>query len=188
MLVEAPWGGQVVPRSRAYAAAALIKMKHRFVTHYNAALPGARRCSGDHALWLLLFQVLEWRIRHWTAAGRQVIVVGDLNISPAPIDSCDPHPITQFVQRPDRVWLNKLLGPEGPRVVDIFRHFHPNRCIAGSVSIIACNPGCVNFSKLWAWCLRVLYEFAVQHVLYLGANQTHNNTYVTLNAVLLYVA
>lgn len=88
---------------------------------------------------LLLYQVLEWRIWRWTAAGRQVIVVGDLNISPAPIDSCAPHPIPQFLQRPDRVWLGKLLGPEGPGMMDVFRHFHPNRYLTIRV---ACEMHC----------------------------------------------
>lgn len=51
----------------------------------------------------------------------------DLNISPHPIDSCKPHPIAQFVQRPDRQWLVKLLADTQLGLTDVFRHFHPDR-------------------------------------------------------------
>eukprot|EP00879_Flechtneria_rotunda_P023622 GHRR01024993.1.p1 GENE.GHRR01024993.1~~GHRR01024993.1.p1 ORF type:complete len:629 (+),score=275.46 GHRR01024993.1:393-2279(+) len=78
---------------------------------------------------LNFYKVLELRLRHWVAAGRAVIVVGDLNISPQPIDSCAPGPMAQFMQRPDRAWLNSLLSAEADAlgVADAFRHFHPDR-------------------------------------------------------------
>lgn len=72
-------------------------------------------------------QVLELRLQQWLAAGRACLVVGDLNISPAPIDSC--HPPADFdAQRSDRLWLQQLLAPHGPGVVDAFRLHHPSRC------------------------------------------------------------
>jgi hypothetical protein len=58
----------------------------------------------------------------------------DLNISPHPIDSCKPHPIAEFVRRPDRQWLVKLLGDTQLGLTDVFRHLHPNRCVADSVA------------------------------------------------------
>jgi exonuclease III len=77
------------------------------------------------------FQVLELRLQQWLAAGRSCLIVGDLNISPAAIDSC--HPPAEFDhQRSDRLWLNKLLAPNGPGVVDAFRLFHPSRYAAGA--------------------------------------------------------
>jgi exonuclease III len=94
----------------------------------------------------LLWQVLEVRVRQLLESGREVLVVGDLNISPQPLDNCNPS--EAFSSRPDRVWLNSLLqvfllsccfpGPvccDGACVaqagdsplVDVFRRFHPNR-------------------------------------------------------------
>jgi exonuclease III len=74
----------------------------------------------------LALQVLELRLRQWLAAGRSCLIVGDLNISPAAIDSC--HPAAEFdQQRVDRLWLNKLLAPAGGCAVDAFRLFHPSR-------------------------------------------------------------
>jgi exonuclease III len=76
----------------------------------------------------MVCQVLELRLQHWLAAGRSCLIVGDLNISPAAIDSC--HPAAEFDhQRCDRLWLNKMLGPQGPGLVDAFRMFHPSRCV-----------------------------------------------------------
>jgi len=49
---------------------------------------------------------------------------GDLNITPAPLDSCDPGPHAEFAARPDRMWLARLL--RGP-FRDVFRVFHPDR-------------------------------------------------------------
>ena len=39
---------------------------------------------------MLLVQALDTRMAALRAMGRRVILVGDLNISPAPIDSCEP--------------------------------------------------------------------------------------------------
>jgi hypothetical protein len=55
----------------------------------------------------VIAQVLELRVRQLLASGRQVLVVGDLNISPQPQDNCCPS--DTFSSRPDRVWLNSLL-------------------------------------------------------------------------------
>ncbi len=37
-------------------------------------------------------QALQLRWEDFLQRGRAVVVVGDLNICPAPIDSCDPEP------------------------------------------------------------------------------------------------
>ena len=39
---------------------------------------------------MLLIQALDTRMAALRARGRRVVLVGDLNISPAPIDSCEP--------------------------------------------------------------------------------------------------
>ena len=82
--------------------------------------PGRRTCW-VHAQALLL------RIATLRAAGRAVILLGDLNISLAPIDSCDPGPLDEFVARPDRVMVTRLLSCNGGPFLDVFRRFHPTR-------------------------------------------------------------
>ena len=45
------------------------------------------------SVWTPVFtQALQARVDELRAAGRRVFVVGDLNISPHLIDSCDPAP------------------------------------------------------------------------------------------------
>ncbi len=61
------------------------------------------------------------------AAGRAVVLLGDLNISPAPIDSCDPGPAEDFAGRADRRMLTRLLTSSGGPFLDVFRRFHPDR-------------------------------------------------------------
>jgi AP endonuclease-2 len=76
--------------------------------------------------------LLESRIRHLIDMGREVIVVGDLNISPLPIDHCDPykraaeHGLLDFTEHPSRVWFNALTGSDGI-LIDVCRSFHPTR-------------------------------------------------------------
>eukprot|EP00775_Hariotina_reticulata_P013000 gene13000-13129_t len=97
------------------------------VNLYGPALTSEEKLEERLAFKLNFYKVLEWRVRRWLAAGRAVLVVGDLNISPQPHDSCSPAPIAEFLARPDRAWLQGLLGPLGPGVVDVFRLFHPHR-------------------------------------------------------------
>lgn len=57
-----------------------------------------------------------------------MILLGDLNISLAPIDSCDPGSPEEFSTRADRRMLTQLLTHSGGPFLDTFRHFHPDRC------------------------------------------------------------
>ncbi len=61
------------------------------------------------------------------AAGRAVILVGDLNICPQPIDSCDPGDVSKFRDRADKKWLSAVMKHNGGYFVDLFRHFYPAR-------------------------------------------------------------
>lgn len=72
-------------------------------------------------------QVLKLRLAALRGAGRRVIMMGDFNISPAPIDSCDAGPVPQFLARSDRVLLRGLLHVGGGPFLDVFRVFHPTR-------------------------------------------------------------
>lgn len=63
--------------------------------------------------------------------GRRVVLVGDLNIAPAAIDTCDPGTgadFTAWLNRSDRAFLRGNLLQHGGAYVDIFRTFHPDRC------------------------------------------------------------
>ena len=64
-------------------------------------------------------------------SGRSVVLVGDFNIAPAPIDSCDPGSgpeLAAWISRADRALLRSHLQSLGGAYVDIFRTFHPHRC------------------------------------------------------------
>jgi Endonuclease/Exonuclease/phosphatase family len=72
-------------------------------------------------------QVLQVRADAFLAAGRQVVIAGDFNISPARADHCDPCPEPEFCQRPHRKWLRSMLRGGGGCFVDSFRKWHPHR-------------------------------------------------------------
>ena len=61
------------------------------------------------------------------AAGRAVVLLGDLNICPNPIDSCEPGDLDAFRSRADKQWLRSVMQDHGGYFVDLFRHFHPDR-------------------------------------------------------------
>jgi len=74
--------------------------------------------------------MLEERVRKLMhEEGREVIVIGDINITAAPIDHCDgnlPSNQAYFWDHPPRAWLKKWLAPEGP-MVDVIRDTWPER-------------------------------------------------------------
>ncbi|KAH9990580.1 Endonuclease/exonuclease/phosphatase [Russula vinacea] len=73
--------------------------------------------------------MLQERVRGLIAAGREVVVVGDLNVCAAPIDHCDGHlpsNASTFWDYPARVWMRDWLAPNGP-LIDVLRRFWPDR-------------------------------------------------------------
>ncbi|CAD6887125.1 unnamed protein product [Tilletia controversa] len=79
-------------------------------------------------------RVLGERANQLLDQGREVIIVGDLNICYQPIDHADPeqslkdHGISEFGETPGRQWLKTILDPAaGGRFIDAARHLHPNR-------------------------------------------------------------
>lgn len=74
--------------------------------------------------------LLEERVRKLIhEEGREVIVVGDINITAAPIDHCDgrlPSQQTDFWGHPPRGWFKNWLTPSGP-MVDVIRDVWPER-------------------------------------------------------------
>ncbi|GAA6038649.1 hypothetical protein JCM8097_009465 [Rhodosporidiobolus ruineniae] len=80
-------------------------------------------------------EVLEQRIRNLVAAGREVIVVGDFNITVELLDTDQPwRPLRKlhleqkysFDTYPPRVWMRRLVAPGG-LLVDVLRERHPDR-------------------------------------------------------------
>lgn len=73
-----------------------------------------------------LFQVIKRRVENLVAAGVACVLVGDLNVSPYPVDSCKPD-LATFSRRPDRKLLRTCLMENGGCMVDAFRLWHPDR-------------------------------------------------------------
>ncbi|SCV68387.1 BQ2448_508 [Microbotryum intermedium] len=76
--------------------------------------------------------LIDTRVRNLIQLGREVIVVGDLNIVLHMNDTSEPQSISkdgdvsQFNAPQYRRWLQDLVGPSGP-MIDIVRHLHPDR-------------------------------------------------------------
>lgn len=98
------------------------------------------------AAWLM--QVLRYRLTTMLQAGRNVVLVGDLNIAPHLLDHCDwcynvaPNARAQFLQhRPDRQWFQQTLVEGGGPLTDVFRAHHPDRYTpeAAGMNISTCD-------------------------------------------------
>lgn len=74
--------------------------------------------------------LVEARVLNLVKAGREVVVLGDLNIAANPLDHCDPvkrskdSPHGGYEDHPARKWLNEFVGENGS-MIDLGRHFHP---------------------------------------------------------------
>ncbi|KAI9234486.1 MAG: Endonuclease/exonuclease/phosphatase [Podila humilis] len=75
------------------------------------------------------YNLLEARVRGLIKEGRQVMVLGDMNVIPSEIDHCDPAKWkkesgeSDFTNTLPRKWFNGFLAPNGP-LIDLFRVFH----------------------------------------------------------------
>ncbi|KAF8552229.1 DNase I-like protein [Imleria badia] len=73
--------------------------------------------------------LLQERVNNLIAQGREVIVVGDINICAAPLDHCDGHLASNaamFHDHPARAWFHNWLTPNGC-MTDVVRSFWPSR-------------------------------------------------------------
>ncbi|KAH7929050.1 DNase I-like protein [Leucogyrophana mollusca] len=73
--------------------------------------------------------MLGERVRKLMDEGREVIVVGDINICASPLDHCDGHLVSNaayFTDHPARAWFHKWLAPAGC-MTDVVRQFWPDR-------------------------------------------------------------
>lgn len=73
--------------------------------------------------------MLQERVNKLIGEGREVIVVGDVNICAAPLDHCDGHFASNaatFHDHPARAWFHNWLTPNGS-MTDVVRSFWPDR-------------------------------------------------------------
>lgn len=74
-------------------------------------------------------KLLEDRVQQLIREGREVIVLGDLNVVAAPMDHCEgclESRKNDFWERPVRAWFRQWLHPEGP-MIDVTRNVWPER-------------------------------------------------------------
>lgn len=79
-------------------------------------------------------EMLFERVKQLTDAGRQVILVGDINIAHRPIDHCDGLEMTRtdtgrmdFATKFTRQWMDCLVSDSDSPLVDVARLLHPDR-------------------------------------------------------------
>ncbi|KAG4305932.1 hypothetical protein PORY_000842 [Pneumocystis oryctolagi] len=98
-------------------------------------------------------EVLDFRIRNLRKKGRNIIIMGDINVFINSIDAY--YPIDEFkgkgedeIDESDQeTWLNRILLPHPDGfMIDICRHFHPNRkgmftCWNTKINARSCNFG-----------------------------------------------
>ncbi|THH32046.1 hypothetical protein EUX98_g2152 [Antrodiella citrinella] len=73
--------------------------------------------------------LVEERVKQLMREGREVIVLGDMNICATPMDHCDGHlpsNTSNFWEHPARAWFHKWLDPLGP-MTDVVRTYWPDR-------------------------------------------------------------
>ncbi|KAF9284914.1 Class II abasic (AP) endonuclease [Mortierella alpina] len=75
------------------------------------------------------YHLLEARVMELIKEGREVMVLGDMNVIPTELDHCDPAKWKKesgeedFTNTPPRRWFNSFLAPNGP-LTDLYRVFH----------------------------------------------------------------
>ncbi|RKO91958.1 Endonuclease/exonuclease/phosphatase [Blyttiomyces helicus] len=108
-----------------------IVTDHRSFVLFNVYFPNAGS-DERFAFKMRFYKAIELRANALIEAGRQVIIVGDVNTCHREIDHCDPKTAiaerehTSWDENPAAQWLDSMLMPRGP-FVDSFRWFHPDR-------------------------------------------------------------
>ncbi|KAI8825397.1 Endonuclease/exonuclease/phosphatase [Chytriomyces cf. hyalinus JEL632] len=110
---------------------------HSLFILINAYFPNASPDETDRFEYKQRFQTaIKIIIQTLTySCNRNVILVGDLNICHKPIDHCDPannvreNKLDAFGETASRKWLHSVLDADDsdPLLVDLFRHFWPDR-------------------------------------------------------------
>ena len=114
---------------------------------FNLYIPNAGEDRNEFKLRYL--ELLSMRLRQCQAAGREVVVVGDLNIAATRLDHCQPEPFeladgskVAFEESPSRKWWRDNVtatltytsadeqsasADQQPRLVDVLRAEHPSQ-------------------------------------------------------------
>ncbi|KAJ3154301.1 Class II abasic (AP) endonuclease [Geranomyces variabilis] len=108
----------------------VIITDHRLFVLINAYFPVNDPSDDRQAFRVRFYTAMRMRIDALLAAGRNVILLGDINACYDARDHCDPkksmreNGIDEFWGTPTRAWLRDLVHPRGP-MYDSFRAFHP---------------------------------------------------------------
>jgi AP endonuclease 2 len=100
---------------------------------------------------LYFCQAVQLRADRLIKMGRNVIIVGDINVCAKEIDHCDlrhsvkEHKIDRFEDTPSRAWFNKFT--ESRAVVDMFRHFNPKKEGQFTVWNTKVNARCLGYNS-----------------------------------------
>ncbi|CAJ0649242.1 7672_t:CDS:2 [Entrophospora sp. SA101] len=107
-----------------------VLLDFKFFVLFNVYCP--HESNSDRLTFKMkFFKVLQNRVEALLNDGRQVIIIGDINITHQKIDHCDPQKaikdqkMDSFEDHPARKWFDGFLAPNGP-MIDLFRIFHPN--------------------------------------------------------------
>lgn len=114
---------------------------------YGPAITNEETAQDRMEYKLGFYRALQARWRDFQQRRIPVIVVGDLNIAPAPLDYPDPETDQQFYRssRQDRLWLRSLLTDGGFK--DAFREFYRDRPHAFTVWNTLTNSRVLNYGS-----------------------------------------
>jgi AP endonuclease-2 len=90
--------------------------------------------------------MLQERVRKLIDEGREVIVLGDVNICATPLDHGEGHLASKvdcFFDHPARAWLQRWIDPDKGPLVDVVRGFWPNRKGMYTCAFLCRRPICV---------------------------------------------
>jgi exodeoxyribonuclease-3 len=101
-----------------------VLTRHPNFDLYNVYFPNGASGRVRHDYKMDFLQVFGTHLRQQLAIGKNIILVGDYNIAPEPIDIYDPvrHAMTSGFLEEERAWFKSLMT-DG--FVDTFRHVHP---------------------------------------------------------------
>ena len=111
-------------------AGRVLVTDHGAFVLFNCYFPNTGRMGASIDTKKCFQRRIETQVRALLAAGREVVVIGDLNIVPEPIDTHDAASLeraeTSCVLPCERDWLHSLLHGERACLHDAFRVLHPD--------------------------------------------------------------
>ncbi|KAI9105417.1 Endonuclease/exonuclease/phosphatase, partial [Phlyctochytrium arcticum] len=140
----------------AYSAAELMDLDsegrviitdHKLFVLINAYFPVGDPSEDRRVFRKRYYDAMRLRVEGLIAAGREVILVGDINTTHNEIDHCDPAKsmkelgISVFHDTHTRTWIRDFTYPRGP-MVDTFRWFWPDqeRAFTCWNTLLNCRP------------------------------------------------